>query len=251
VFNLAVQPFIELSNNNGKSWTTLDFKHDILNAWINSKNELYAASELGLWRIGTSENKRKRIITLKTKIEKIDYSQNNNIAVLSNNYIYTTNDNGEQWDKTVLPEPFLSLQISDGGNLVLLTNNKKILLKKGDKWDTLKMPTSEVSVSDMKVIGDNLFLLSDHSFWVHNLKIGKWSKIQLNEQISKLIKKRNNLFGISENGTIYLIKFGVDANGWIAKRLFEAKDGIVTDLEFIKNDLFIATIPDYFWETMN
>ncbi|MEH6908763.1 hypothetical protein, partial [Neobacillus drentensis] len=251
VFNSAVQPFIEVSNNHGKSWTPLDFNENIQNAWV-SDNELYAATKLGIWHIGTSENKTKRILTLKRKIEKIDYSQNNNMAVLSNNYIYTTTDSGKKWDKIFLPEPIISLLISDGGNLILFTNDRKLLLKKADKWDTLKMTASEVAVSDIKVVGDNLFLATNNSLLVYNLKNNRWNKIKINEQIIQLIKKRNNLFGISENGAIYLIKLvGGDANGWIAERLFEGTEGIVTDLEVAQNDFFIGTQPDYFWEPMN
>ncbi|MEK4713794.1 WD40/YVTN/BNR-like repeat-containing protein [Sporosarcina sp. FSL K6-5500] len=253
VFNYSVQPFIEFSKNYGEYWNALNFNEEILNAWINLDNELYAATELGLWRIETSENKMKRIFTTENKIEKIDYSTNNNIVILSNNYIYKTIDNGENWNTIIQPESekIISLQISDGGTVIVLTSNGNIHQNNGDKWINIELAQGLETPSYMKLIGDDLFLLSDYTLWIQNLKDDRWNKIQTNYEFKYLIKKRNNLFGVNEDGIIYLIKLGGDTNEWKVERLFEAKDGIITDLELTQNDLFIATMPDYYWETMN
>lgn len=253
VFNFSVQPFIEFSKNHGEYWNALNFNEEILNAWINLDNELYAATELGLWRIETSENKMQRIFTTENKIEKIDYAINNNIVILSNNYIHKTIDNGENWTEIIQPESeeIISLQISDGGTVIILTSNGNIYQENGDKWINLELAQGLETPSYMELIGDNLFLLSDYTLWVQNLKDDRWNKIQTNYEFNTLIKKRNNLFGINEDGIIYLIKLGGDANEWKVERLFEAKDGIITDLALTQNDLFIATIPDYYWEIMN
>ncbi|MFF2879140.1 hypothetical protein ACFVR2_22870 [Gottfriedia sp. NPDC057991] len=254
VFNFAVQPFVELSGNSGKTWDKLDFNQNILNAWINSNNELYVATESEILRLNSSGNKKKRILTLKTKIEKMDYSQNNNIAVLSDNYIYTTNDDGENWKKNSVPKSLsiISLQISDKGTLILLTNDWKVILKNHDKWIHLNLPHKLGAPSNLRLIGDDyLVVQSEQSIWIHNLKDYSWHKLEINDQISILIKKRNNLFGISENGTIYLINLGGDNNEWITKSIYKFKKGIITDLDFTHNNLFIATVPDFYWENMN
>lgn len=103
----------------------------------------------------------------------------------------------------------------------------------------------------MELMENNLFLLSDYTLWVQNLNEGEWNKIETKYEFNSLIKKGNNLFGISEDGVVYLIKLGDDANEWKAEKLFEVKEGIIADLELTQDDLFIATIPDYHWESMN
>ncbi|WP_419960411.1 hypothetical protein [Psychrobacillus sp. BM2] len=246
-FNSAVQPFIELSNNNGESWNRLNIHQSIVNAWFNSNNQLYVATESELVRIKEPEDKIESILKLKTQIEGIDYTPNNNIAILSNGYIYTTIDDGKNWSKTTEPEPVMSLQISNSGSLIVFTNDRKVLLKNDEGWDVLKIP-NEKKPSVLKVINDDLYLIIDNELWVHNLKDNRWSKLETNTLISRLIKKGNNLFGISEEGTIYLIDLGADSNELIENRLFSIQDKIVLDIENNKTGLFIATTPDYIWE---
>ncbi|MGE7921494.1 WD40/YVTN/BNR-like repeat-containing protein [Viridibacillus sp. NPDC093762] len=253
VFNFSVQPFLGYSQNGGEIWRDINMNKDILNAWVNLDNELYAATELGIWRIETSDNKMNRILTTENKVEKINYSTNNNIVMLSNNYIYKTVDNGENWNAIIQPgtEEIISLQITDGGTVILLTNSGEIFQGNGDEWINFKLSQGIKTPSYMELMGNNLFLLSDYTLWVQNLNEGGWNKVQTKYEFNTLIKKGNNLFGISEDGVVYLIKLGGYANEWKVERLFEVKEGIIADLELTQDDLFIATIPDYHWESMN
>lgn len=246
----ASHPFIELSNNNGESWTALDIPENIVYAWFNSNNELYVATGSELVRTKNTEDTMESILTLKTPIEGMDYSTSN-IAILSNKYIYTTHSNGEKWNKISEPEPVLSVQISEDGSLIVFTNDRKVLLKSGDKWDTLKLLTNEIEPSDLKVINNDLFLIIDNELWVYNLKNERLSKLKTETQISQLIKKGNNLFGISEEGTIYLIDWVDDSIELTANRLFSIEDKIVADVEITQKGLFIATKSDFDWEEIN
>ncbi|QTD42628.1 hypothetical protein [Sporosarcina sp. Te-1] len=251
-FNFSVQPFIEFSKNNGWDWNTLNFNEVIIDAWVTDENELYTVTELGIWHIKTNE-KMKNIFSVETKIEKVDYATNNNIAILSGNYIHKTRGHVENWDKIIQPESqqIISLQISNNGEVIVLTSNGQVLFEDGDKWTDIELAQGIETPSYMKVIGDDLFLLSDH-IWVRNIRNGEWNKIETDYKFSKLIKKGNNLFGITEDETIYLIKFGGDAKEWHVERVFEAlTDGIIADLELTQDALFIATVPDFYWEIVN
>lgn len=249
-FNSKIQPYIELSKNHGQSWDTLNINQNIVNAWFNTNSELYVATESEIWSNATSENNKKKI--LKTKIDYIDYSQNNNIAVLSDNYIYTTLDNGERWDKIVIPEPILLYQISNDGDLIILTNDRKLLYKNGDAWDPLIIPTNLETIIDMKLVENKLIMVMGDSLWAYNLNTTDLNKIQMNDPINTIIKKKNNLLGITKENTIYTINFGGDtANRLIMNKLIDTEDLVITDIEVTQNDLIMATTPNYYWEEIN
>ncbi|MDI7743518.1 hypothetical protein QMK38_16060 [Lysinibacillus fusiformis] len=245
--NSTNQPFIELSNNNGESWNPLTIDENIVYAWFTSNKKLYIATESELLSIKNTEDKIDSILSLKTQIEGIDYSTDK-IAILSNKNIYTTNDNGASWNVTSEPEPLLSLQVSNTGILIGLTQNRKVLLKSGVKWDTLKLSTDELEVSDLKVINNDILLLMDNEIWVYNLENERFNKFDNTSKIIQIIKKGSNLFGISEDGTIYLIDWGGDSFELKVNRLFLIENKIVADVGMTKNGLFIATIPDFIWE---
>ncbi|KOP81338.1 hypothetical protein ACFFHH_15190 [Cytobacillus solani] len=245
-FNTKIQPFIELSKNRGQSWDALNINQNIVNAWFNTNSELYVATESEIWSNVTFEDKKKTI--LKAKIDHIDYSQNNNIAVSSENFIYTTLNNGERWDKIVIPEAILLHQISNDGDLIILTNDRKLLYKKGEEWETLKIPTNPETITDMKVFGNELILAMGDSLGVYNLDTANLNEIQMNDPINTLIKKKNNLFGITKENTIYTINLGGDANRLVMKKLIDMEDQVITDMEVIENDLIMATTPNYYWE---
>ena len=59
-------------------------------------------------------------------IDKIEISKGNYIAVLSGDYIFTTYDGGEHWDKKMMKEPILLHQISENGDLLVFTSKKNI-----------------------------------------------------------------------------------------------------------------------------
>ena len=245
----ANQPFIELSKNNGETWTALNIHNNIVNAWFNSNNDLNVATETELVRINNTRDKMKSIFTLKTQIEGVDYSTNN-IAILSNSKIYATNDNGEKWSEVSVPEPVLFPQISKSGQVIVFTEERKVLLKNGGKWDPLKLPTSEIKPSDLKVISDDLYLIIGNELWVYNLNHDQWIILKTNHQFNQLTKKGNNLFGFSEEGIIYLIAKEGDSMDLMTNRLFLIEDKIVADVENTQKALFIATQPDFIWEEM-
>ncbi len=252
-FNFSVQPFWGYSKNGGQSWKDTTIDKEILKAWVNSDNELYAANEDGLWRIETSSsNKMNKILTTEKEIEKVNYSTNNNIVILSNNKIYKSLGNGEKWNTIIKPkaEKINSLQISEEGTVILLTNNGEVYQESGDNWIKRKPLQGVEAPSYMELIGDNLFLLSGTTLWTQNIKDNSWDKIQTSYDFNYLIKKGDNLFGISEDGIIFLINQGGVANEWKGEKLFTVKEGIITDLELTQTNLFITTVPDYSWETM-
>lgn len=94
---------------------------------------MYVSTASEIWSNVTYKNKGNKILTLKKEIENIDYSLNNNIAVLSDSMVYTTITQGDSWGKHTVPESLLTLQISEKGELFVLTKNRKILRKNRDK----------------------------------------------------------------------------------------------------------------------
>lgn len=241
----ANQPFIELSSDKGESWNSLNIQGNVLEAWFNSNNELYVASELELVRVSDAENKMKSILKLNTKFEKIDYSTNN-IAILSNRNIYTTNNKGEKWNEIREPESVNFLQTSKNGHLIVSTQDGRVLLNNGENWDTLRMPINDQELIDLKVIENCLFLLIGNELWVYNLESKMFDKLPVNN-IEKILKNGSSLYGISDEGTIYLIYRG-DSIEFKADRLFSVGEKIVADVEIAQEVLFIATRPDFIWE---
>ena len=194
-FSTTKQPFIEWSHNNGETWTELQANNYVTHAWFDRNDQLYAATEKELWAGITSKSKGTKILSLDHTIENIDYSINNHIAVLSNGNIYYTTNQGESWEQAIVPKPFYVVQISDNGDLVGLTEERKILQKTNDGWNEITMPNSNDEPEDMKVINNRLFITTQSGIWTRNLQEGNWRKIQVDEVVVKFIKKGEKLFG--------------------------------------------------------
>ncbi|MED4228675.1 hypothetical protein [Neobacillus cucumis] len=148
----------------------------------------------------------------------------------------------------MVPKPFHVVQISDNGDLVGFTEERKILQKTNDGWNEITMPHSNDVPQDMKVINNRLFITTQGGIWTRNLQEGNWVKIQVGETVGKLIKKGEKLFGITQRGeAIYSINMKDEGE---SEKVFDAKDFIVWDVDSTGNTLWIATIPDYSWEEM-
>ena len=205
-FSTTKQPFIEWSHNNGESWTELQVNNYVTHAWFDMNNQLYAATEKEIWAGITSKSKGTKILSLDHMIEIVDYSINNHIAVLSNGKVYYTTNQGESWETAIVPKPFYAVQISDHGDVVGMTEERKILQKTNDGWNEITMPNSNDVPDDMKVIHNRLFITTESGIWTRNLKEENWSKIQVDEVVGKFIKKGEKLFGYTYRGeAIYSI----------------------------------------------
>lgn len=247
-FSTTKQPFIEWSHNNGETWTELQANHYVTHAWFDINDQLYAATEKELWAGITSKSKGTKILSLEHTIEILDYSINNHIAVKLNESIYYTVNQGEKWKQTIVPEPFYVVQISDNGDLVVLTEEWKILQKSNDGWNKITMPNSNDVPEDMKVINNRLFITTQSGIWTRNLSEGNWRKIQVDEIIGKLIKKGEKLFGYTHRGeAIYSINTKDESK---SVKVFDARDSIVIDVDIMGDTFWAATIPNYSWEEM-
>lgn len=249
VFNFAVNPFIEISHDRGQTWTHIDFNKRVIHAWFDSHDHLYATTELGVWRYEAPRNKMTRLLTLNSKVDKfkIDISTNT-IAFLLNNIIYTSIDNGKHWSQTNQPKPSRTLQISNKGEVLLLTNEGDILIKNGSKWSKMQVPAYVGNPVNMKLIDDTLFVLTYQTLWVYPLKSNFWNKVQIDAYRSGLVKKGNRLYLLSENNNAYHITFVKNTNKWKAVKVFQGKEGLISDLDISSNYLFVTTVPDYYWE---
>jgi hypothetical protein len=247
-FSTTKQPFIEWSHNNGETWTELQANNYVTHAWLDMNDRLYAATEKELWAGITSKSKGTKILSLDHMIENIDYSINNNIAVISNGKVYYTSNQGESWEHAIVPKPFHVVQISDNGDLVGFTEERKILQKTNIGWTEIIMPQSNDVPEDMKVINNRLFITTQSGIWTRNLQEGNWVKIQVGEMVVKLIKKSEKLYGITQRGeAIYSINM-IDQGK--SEKVFDAKDFIVWDVDSMGDTLWIATIPAYSWKKM-
>ncbi|MGE7694698.1 WD40/YVTN/BNR-like repeat-containing protein [Lysinibacillus sp. NPDC094177] len=247
-FSTTKQPFIEWSHNNGESWTELQANNYVTHAWFDINDQLYVATEKELWARITSKSKGTKILSLNQSIEKIDNSISNHIAVLSNGNIYYTTNQGESWEQAIVPKPFYEVQISDNGDLVGLTEERKILQKTNDKWNEITMPNSNDEPLDMKVINNKLFITTQSGIWVRDLREGNWRKIKVDEEVVKFVKKGEKLFGITHRGeAIYSINTNEESK---SEKVFGAGDSIVWDVDIMGDTLWIATIPYYSWEEM-
>jgi hypothetical protein len=247
-FSVTKQPFIEWSQNNGESWTELQVNNYITHAWFDMKDQLYAATEKELWAGITSKSKGTKILSLNHKIETIDYSINNQIAVLSNGKVYYTTNQGKSWEQVNVPKPFHVVQLSDNGDLIGLTEEREILQKTKDSWNELAMPNSNEVVEDMKVINNRLFIATQSGIWARNLQEEDWRKVQVDEMVGRLIKKGEKLFGITDRGeAIYSIRTKKERK---SEKVFDAIGSIVWDVDSMGDTLWFATAPDYSWEEM-
>lgn len=247
-FSTTKQPFIQWSHNNGETWTELKVNNYVTHAWFDMYDQLFVTTEKELWAGITSKSKGTKILSLDHKIENIDYSIKNHIAVISNGNIYYTTNQGESWEQAILPKPFYMVQISDNGNLVGFTEERKILQKTNDGWKEITMPNNSDIPEDMKVIKNRLFITTQSGIWIRDLQEGNWRKIQVDEMIVKLIKKREKLFGYTHRGeAIYSIN---TKNERKSEKVFDARDSIVWDVDILGDTLWIATIPNYSWEEM-
>lgn len=247
-FSTTKQPFIEWTQNNGKTWTELKVNNYVTHAWFDRNDQLYVATEKELWAGITSKSKGTKILSLDHMIENIDYSINNHIAVITNGNIYYKSNREESWKQAIVPTPFYVVQISNNGDLVGLTEERKILQKTNDGWIEITMPNSNDIPEDMKVINNRLFITTQSGIWIRDLQGGKWRKIKANEVVVKFINKGEKLFGYTHRGeAIYSINTKDERK---PEKVFDAKDSIVMDVDIMGNTLWIATIPNYSWEEM-
>lgn len=247
-FSTTKQPFIEWSHNDGKKWIKLRANNYVTHAWTNRNDQLYVVTEKELWLGITSKSKGTKILSLDHPIEIIDYSINNHIAVLSKGKIYYTTNQGESWEQAIVPQPFSVVQISDNGDLLGLTEERKILQKTNDKWNEITMPNSNDRPYDMKVVNNRLYITTQSGIWSRNIQEGNWRKIQVDEMVVRLIKKGEKLFGITNRDeAIYSINTKDERK---SKKVFDVGDTIVWDMDIMGDTLWIATIPNYSWEEM-
>ena len=236
-FSTSKKPYLELSKNTGETWTELGMKKAVNQAWFNNQEELFVATATEVWA------NAKKLLSVEKNIENIDYSLTNNIALLSDDKIYSTLNQGRNWQKIAVPKELFKIQISDEGTLFVLTQDRKILQKTNDSWKEIPTNSSDVP-NDMKVIKNKLFITTRSGLWVRELKATNWTKIDVDEELTRLIKKGEKLFWITHRGTaIYSISGK-------PKKVYDAKDVIVWDVDSIKDTLWISTIPDYSWEEM-
>ncbi|TQR36118.1 hypothetical protein C7Y47_07555 [Lysinibacillus sphaericus] len=246
-FSTTKQPFFEWSHNNGETWTELQANNYVTQAWFDINDQLYVATEKELWAGITSKSKGTKILSLDQSIEKIDYSINNHIAVLSNGKVYYTNQ-GESWERTIVPKLFYVVQISDDGDLVGLTEERKILQKTNDEWNEITMLNRNDEPLDMKVINNRLFITTLSGIWIRDLQEGNWRKIKVDEEVVKFVKKGEKLFGVTHRGeAIYSINMKDEGK---SEKVFDARNLVVWDVDIMRDTLWIATIPDYSWEEM-
>ena len=247
-FSTTKQPFIEWSLNNGKTWTELQTNSYVTHAWFDGNDQLYAATEKELWAGITPKSKGTKILSLDHPIEVVDYSINNHIAVLSNGNVYYTTNQGESWTQATVPKPFYTVQIADNGDLLGLTEERKILQKTTDGWNEITMPNRNDEPWDMKVINNRLFITTQSGIWTRDLQEGNWRNIKVEEEVVRFIKKGVELFGYTHRGeAIYSINTKDET---IPKKVFDAVDIIVSDVDIMGDTLWIATSPNYSWEDM-
>ncbi|MFJ7936363.1 WD40/YVTN/BNR-like repeat-containing protein [Sporosarcina sp. NPDC096371] len=247
-FSTTRQPFIEWRHNGGETWTELQANSYVTHAWFDGNDQLYAATEKELWAGITPKSKGTKILSLDHTIEIVDYSINNHIAVLSNGKVYYTTNHGESWSQATVPKPFYAVQISDNGDLIGLTEKRKILQKTTDEWNEITMPKSNDEPWDMKVIKNRLFITTKSGIWTQDLQEGIWRNIKVEEEVVKFIKKGEELFGYTHRGeAIYSINTKDEKK---PEKVFDAVDFIVQDVDITGDTLWIATIPNYSWEEM-
>lgn len=245
-FSTTKQPFIEWSHNNGEKWTKLRVNNYVTQAWLGKSDQLFVATEKELWAGITSQSKGRKILSLDHPIETIDYSINNHIAVLSNGTIFYTADQGESWEKAIVPSPFHVIQISDKGDLLELTEERKLLQKTTDGWNEIAIPNSNDLPMDMKVINNRLFISTRSGIWTRDLQEKNWRKIEMDEMVVGFIKKGEKLFGYTHRReAIYSIRTEDESK---SEKVFEANDSIVWDVDMMGDTLWVATVPNYLWE---
>lgn len=127
------------------------------------------------------------------------------------------------------------VQISDDGDLVGLTEERKILQKTNGE------------PLDKKVINNRLLITTLSGIWIRDLQEENWKKIKVDEELVKFVKKGEKLFGTTHRGeTIYSINMKDERK---SEKVFDARNFMVWDMDIIGDNLGIATI-DYSWEEM-
>lgn len=248
-FSTTMKPFIKMSDNNGVTWKGLKAKGYVTHAWFDRNDRLFAATEKELWTDITSKSKGSKILSLDQAIEHVDYSSTNHIAVLSNGTIYYSTNQGESWYEALVPKPFYVIQISDNGDLIGFTEERKILRKTKDGWSEITLPDQDKSADDITVIHNRLIITTQSGIWTRNLEAETWSEIPADEMVVKFIKKGEKLFGYGRGDAIYTIDTNDERKPEIEK-VFDAVDRIVYDIDFMGDTFWIATVPNYSWEEM-
>lgn len=250
-FNFATEPFIEISEDNGESWTSIDFKEYINKAWFSDQKKLYIATDKEIFTLGIDKSKN-LLLSMEQNIEGIDYTVNGNISISTDQFTYVSKDYGLNWTKGMIPESASLIQINSFGQTFLATKTGKILMNdKGDEWTTITTP-SDMALKQIQIIKDNILcIFEDESLRMYDLKQKKWDKLTIKSPINSILKDRKNFFTYSEDsGVLSLIINGGDAAGWTLSSLYRLETGYPSKVEILKKNLFIASIPNYLWKPL-
>nr|AYQ72423.1 hypothetical protein EAV92_07475 [Cohnella candidum] len=246
-FISGIKPFVLITYNNGNSWEFLKIKENIKAAWFNKQDELFFATDKEVWDYSLYKREHRAILSLESSIKSVDVSLNKSIVISTEQYIYESKNDGGSWNKTVIPSPLLSLNIADDGKLVALTEERKLLIKKGTSWERIKTPAIEGEPKYIIPVEDSLIANLSGSLWSIDINKERWTRIPSEEPISRLIKKATKTFAISSSGNPYQIVKEGDSISWKMVKLLKPDSEIISDL-LVKDDyLFIASIPDFLW----
>jgi len=95
------------------------------------------------------------------------------------------------------------------------------------------------------LIEDNLFVAVNNELQVYHLKRNKWDNILTKETLN-ILKNNNQIFAYSLlMGTIYLVIYGGDSNGWMLSEIYKLKEGVLKDINIFQNEVIIGSEPSY------
>ena len=177
------------------------------------------------------------------------------VAVLSENKIYLSKDEGENWKEIENKRNVNQIKLDSLGSIYALAEGQ-VYKDKIEKSSKLDLPNGVDAILQIEIIRDQLFISTPSSYWIFNNKSQEWKKVNITEvdksyQTLIIDKTRNmkpeELFVLNNNKLIsYILNEGGDVSTQ-KKEIILPDDQLLTNVTVISGKLFLSTVPNFNW----
>ncbi|MBZ9537180.1 hypothetical protein KGR20_23825 [Cytobacillus oceanisediminis] len=250
--------FLKISKDGGSNWELINVNEEhISKIWFSDKymenNTIFIATNDSI--------KKFNILTEEIDVifhgkQLIDINVLKDVvAVLSENKIYLSKDEGENWKEIENKRNVNQIKLDSLGSIYALAEGQ-VYKDKIEKSSKLDLPNGVDAILQIEIIRDQLFISTPSSYWIFNNKSQEWKKVNITEvdksyQTLIIDKTRNmkpeELFVLNNNKLIsYILNEGGDVSTQ-KKEIILPDDQLLTNVTVISGKLFLSTVPNFNW----
>jgi hypothetical protein len=248
------EPMALITNNDGKQWTSLNLSGNPIKIWYSDDNSLiYAALDNGVFT--SSDFGKSWSSILDVTIENADAvsSSAKNIAILSSENIYLSEDGGNTWIKDNSITGATEIDTSKYGTFLL--KNNELYKRKNLQWCKIDTPVIQ-DIYRFKSYSEGIMLYNSTDIYFSKDEEIKWNSLNISEGIKDIFTnnsetKDNLIYVLSEENKLCKL-IGGDSIKYTDIKMTLPQGGDLVDLTLGQNDsLYYSMIPMQVWEIIS